>query len=129
MDDQSTQYNGYVTTIHNFTEHGWGLTKALQHIVDLLKESLHNGLIAQKDNPTYESRDCAINGALAPFFIEQEHLNEKVLHKLLPLHEAWAGVPLFPNNPYGMRVYRDGVNLIIHLDKVETHIISSILHV
>eukprot|EP00555_Chaetoceros_dichaeta_P009130 CAMPEP_0198254866 /NCGR_PEP_ID=MMETSP1447-20131203/5115_1 /TAXON_ID=420782 /ORGANISM="Chaetoceros dichaeta, Strain CCMP1751" /LENGTH=385 /DNA_ID=CAMNT_0043941089 /DNA_START=40 /DNA_END=1197 /DNA_ORIENTATION=- len=135
MDDPNSRYNGYMTTIHaaltckNFTEHGWGLTRAPQHIIDLLQESLRDGLVAQELNPTYEKTTKAIDGDLPPFFIQQPDLNEKVLLELLPLHEAWAGVPLVPNNSYGMRVYRDGANLNMHLDKVTTHIISSILHV
>lgn len=135
MEDRLSRYNGYMMTIHsaltckNFTEHGWGLTRAPQHLTDLLQESLRNGLVAQELNPTYESISSAIEGDLPPFFIEQPDLNEKVLLELLPLHEAWSGVPLVPNNSYGMRVYRNGANLHMHVDKVTTHIISSILHV
>jgi len=134
IEDRGLRYNGYMTTIHaaitckNFTEHGWGLTRAPQHITDLLRQSLEEGMEQQKINPTLEQKTKVIQG-LQPFFIEQEELNKKVLTELLPLHEAWSGVPLVPNNSYGLRVYRDGANLNMHLDKVSTHIISSILHV
>ena len=36
---------------------------------------------------------------------------------------------LVPNNAYGLRVYREGSNLLMHLDKSDTHVISGILHV
>lgn len=98
-----------------------------QHITDLLRQRLEEGMKEQETNPTYEKETKVIDGR--PFFIEQEALNRKVLFELRPLHEAWAGVPLVPNNSYGLRVYRDGANLNMHLDKVDTHIISSILHV
>jgi hypothetical protein len=38
-------------------------------------------------------------------------------------------VKLVPNNAYGLRAYRNNTNLLMHVDKTETHIISSILHV
>jgi len=128
-------YDGYMVTTHsalickNFTENGWGLTRAPQYIVDLLLESLHTGLEEQKKNPTYESRTGVIETENRPYFIEQYELNNLVMQELLPLHEAWSGVSLIPNNAYGLRVYREGSNLNMHVDKSNTHIISSILHV
>jgi len=112
----------------NFTENGWGLTRAPQHIIDQLLESLHNGMEKQKINPTYEHRTGVIDGK-RPYFIHQPKLNDYIVNSLLPLHEAWSGVKLVPNNAYGLRVYRDGSNLNMHVDKTSTHIISSILHV
>ena len=75
---------------------------------------------SQKVNTIYEPKSNYIDGDLQPLFIEQKELNEKILKDLLPLHEAWAGVPLVPNNSYGMRVYRDGNNLNMHFDKVSS---------
>lgn len=97
-----------------------------QHIVDELRRSLHEGLV---NNPTEESRSGAIDADEAPLMIHNYTLNKKVMHELLPIHEAWAGVDLVPNNAYGLRVYRRGSSLYMHLDKTETHIISSILHI
>ncbi len=48
---------------------------------------------------------------------------------LQPFHEEWSGVPLVPANAYGLRIYRNGSHLNMHVDKCESHIISSILHV
>jgi len=127
-------YDGYMVTAHtalnckNFTENGWGLTRAPQHIIDLLVESLHDGMEEQKINPTFEHRTNVIDG-LQPYFIRQNELNSYIVNALLPLHESWSGVKLVPNNAYGLRVYRDGSNLNMHVDKTSTHIISSILHV
>jgi len=45
------------------------------------------------------------------------------------MHEEWAGVPLTGAIAYGLRAYRNSSNLLMHCDKPETHIISSILHV
>jgi hypothetical protein len=135
IEDTGYSYDGYMVTVHsalnsqNFTENGWGLAKAPQHIIDLLKESLYTGLEKAKTDPEYEVETKVIDGVKRPFWIRQEALNTKILHDLLPLHEAWSGVKLVPNNAYGLRVYREGSNLNMHSDKTTTHIISSILHV
>jgi len=127
------KYDGYMLSVHaalnskNFTENGWGLTRAPQHIIDILLDSLYEGLEEQKMNPRYEHATGVIDGQ--PWFITQFDINQEVLHDLLPLHEAWFGVPLTPNNAYGLRVYRSGSNLNMHIDKTDTHIVSSILHV
>ena len=89
-------------------------------------ESLHQGL---QSNPDVEKGAPVIEGEDRPFFINQRDLNIKILNELLPLHEAWSGVQLTPNNAYGLRVYRNGSHLNMHVDKTNTHIISSILHV
>jgi len=134
--DTGESYDAYMVTVHtalnckNFTENGWGLTRAPQHIIDLLLESLHNGMEEQMIHPSYEARSKAIQITdKRPYFIEQPELNNYIVNSLLPLHEAWSGVKLVPNNAYGLRVYRDGSNLNMHVDKTSTHIISSILHV
>eukprot|EP00587_Corethron_hystrix_P017029 CAMPEP_0113323744 /NCGR_PEP_ID=MMETSP0010_2-20120614/16534_1 /TAXON_ID=216773 ORGANISM="Corethron hystrix, Strain 308" /NCGR_SAMPLE_ID=MMETSP0010_2 /ASSEMBLY_ACC=CAM_ASM_000155 /LENGTH=199 /DNA_ID=CAMNT_0000182795 /DNA_START=590 /DNA_END=1189 /DNA_ORIENTATION=+ /assembly_acc=CAM_ASM_000155 len=45
------------------------------------------------------------------------------------MHEEWAGVPLVEETAYGLRVYRNHSNLLMHVDRHDTHVISSILHV
>jgi len=63
------------------------------------------------------------------YFIQLIIVSIKVLDELKVMHEAWSGVPLVGNNAYGLRVYRNGSHLNMHVDKSETHIISCILHV
>mmetsp|Transcript_22073 Transcript_22073/g.44265 ORF Transcript_22073/g.44265 Transcript_22073/m.44265 type:complete len:369 (-) Transcript_22073:440-1546(-) len=133
--DDTGLYDGYMTSVHtgllckNFTENGWGLTRAPEYLVELLQQSLYEGLEQFKTHPIYEHKTGVIEAQKLPFFKDNYMLNEKVLHALLPLHEAWSGVKLIPNNAYGLRIYRDGSNLNMHIDKTETHIISSIFHV
>jgi len=70
-----------------------------------------------------------VDGGNRALFFPQEELNYEVLHELLPVFEEWAGVPLEPTSVYGVRVYRNGSTLRDHLDVLETHVISGILHV
>lgn len=52
-----------------------------------------------------------------------------VLRALQPLHERFAGVPLVPTAMFGMRSYRAGARLAMHTDRIETHIVSSVIQV
>jgi len=132
--DSNDRYNGFILTVAsavvapNFTENGWGLTRAPQGLVEELKHALHEGL---KKEPILEHDVAVIEGDKEnmPIIINTWELNNKVLDELKVMHEAWSGVPLVGNNAYGLRVYRNGSHLNMHVDKSETHIISCILHV
>ena len=133
--DSNARYNAWLSVITsavvapNFTESGWGLTKAPQFLVDELKEKLHEGLAAR---PRLERDVDVIEGATMdskPLFIHIGGLTTKTLRVLKPMHEAWSGVPLVGSIAYGLRVYRNASSLNMHVDKSHTHIISCILHV
>lgn len=122
----------------NFTEFGWGLTKAPKSLVDALHENLMNGIEHMEDLPVedenrdseddYDSEDTEYP-LEPPLFVSNEHLNQRALEELLHIHEAWSGVQLEGEIAYGLRVYRNQSNLQMHIDNPATHIISSILHV
>lgn len=157
IEDSDSKYNAYLSVVNsalllpNFTEFGWGLTKAPKPLVDALLENLMNGLENAEDLPledddffhsddeededSEDADDYRVERKLdenpldLPFMIPNEHLNKRALDELLPIHEAWSGVKLIGNNAYGLRVYRNHSNLQMHLDETTTHVISSILHV
>jgi len=135
VEDPGQRYNIFLQTITsallstNFTENGWGLTRAPDTIIKELVEELHRGMA---NNPRQESNVDVIEkfgkGA-APLFIDTPALCQKVLRTLRTMHEEWSGVPLHEEISYGLRVYRNQSNLLMHVDKPETHVISSILHI
>ncbi len=132
--ESSKRYIAYMSSINsalisqNFTEYGWGITRAPKHIVDKLKDRLHQGL--RSENKGHESDDECLETKLPPYFLGDDGMNKEVLEALLPLHEAWVGgVELVPHMAYGLRVYRNDSNLLMHFDQQDTHVISSILHV
>lgn len=45
------------------------------------------------------------------------------------LTETWAGLPLIPFHAYGFRLYQNNSQLLMHVDKMQTHVISFILHI
>jgi hypothetical protein len=98
----------------NFTENGWGLTRAPSNVVELLKESLTKNMASAEE----EYQTDAIVGIddtwKRPLFIHQVSLNRVVLNELRPMHEAWAGIPLIGEVAYGLRVYRNQTMLNMH---------------
>jgi hypothetical protein len=65
----------------------------------------------------------------APDFLDIEDVKQQVLDYLRPIHESWSGQELVPTAAYGLRVYRRGQTLRSHTDHLETHVISSIVHI
>jgi prolyl 4-hydroxylase len=52
----------------------------------------------------------------------------KLIHdQLLPMHQSWINQPLIPTMLYGIRSYKRGASLINHVDRLETHHVSSII--
>jgi hypothetical protein len=134
IDDSTERYNAWMQVMSssfvqpNFTENGWGLTKAPQDLVDALANRLHGNI----DTAPLEMDVDVIEGSdesSKPLFISNYELNARVLEELKPMHEEWAGVDLVGEIAYGLRVYRNNSRLLMHVDKPSTHIISCILHI
>jgi len=58
-------------------------------------------------------------------YYENRELNDAVAQALLPAHEEWCGMRLEKSACYGFRAYQRGAYLHRHVDRTETHIISS----
>jgi len=95
-------------------------------VIDELRTNLHRGLA---DEIKFETSTKRIESDNPPIFVNMPEVTDRVLQELLPIHESWSGVKLIPNNAYGLRIYRNGSNLNMHVDKSGSHIISTILHV
>jgi hypothetical protein len=62
-------------------------------------------------------------------YVDLQDLTGDILRWLQPVHEQFAGMPLTPSNTYGIRVYRNGNTLAMHLDRSEALIVSSVLQI
>ena len=76
-----------------------------------------------------EEIDDAYLPSGAPLMIPTAGLGEEIQRELQGLHEQWAGCPLVPTAAYGLRVYQQGHTLRRHCDRVETHVVSSVVHI
>jgi hypothetical protein len=111
--------------VGNFTDAGY-------KVVDLPKEVYAK--VKQHFDENYENRrdehiPLEMDGVLPKFVHNPASLNQYVLSELRALHEEWAGVKLRPSIAYGTRVYQRDNTLAMHIDVIETHVISSILPV
>ena len=64
----------------NFTENGWGLTRAPQSLIDALQAGIRNGIRNGLDNLPLEQNPDVINGE-APYFIQLPALSNRVRHE------------------------------------------------
>ena len=122
LPDDDDRYAGFLFTIAqawvvpNFTEHGWGLTRAPSEVVQLLQRSLYENMDHAKEESfttrAIEGKDG--HGWERPLFIPQPEINDMVLQALQPMHEQWAGIPLKGSVAYGLRIYRNQTILHLH---------------
>ena len=130
IESSGQRYEGYIQTIHsaflvpNFTEHGFGLARCPDDLIDALRQGIRDGL----PNVQYESQVPVIEGPI-PWFIRRPDLTKRVLLELQGYAEAWSGMELTAYRAYGFRLYRNESKLHMHVDKMQTHIISFILHI
>ena len=76
-----------------------------------------------------EQADRDYHGGDDPDIVPIEDLADDILRRLKPLHEEWCDTELAPSAAYGMRCYRNGSRLEMHIDRSATHVVSSILQI
>lgn len=119
----------YCQLVHNYTRQGFAVARTPPGVQAKLRASLDAGLALGSALPFESMENVIRHGMERPRFVRQERLNREVLHSLKPLHETWSGVELEPVIAYGLRVYPNGSTLLMHVDKITDHVISSIVHV
>lgn len=112
--------------VPTFTENQYEVVTAPEHIHKKLYERFHQMLPTAKDEG---AGSAPVRGVTSSLFFPQEELNYEILDEMTPYFAKWAGVPVEPTSVYGVRVYRDGQTLVDHVDVMETHVISGILHI
>jgi hypothetical protein len=139
--DATDRYNGYYQTMHsasvvpNFTQYGFGLGQCSDNLISDLRTAIYNGINHATDNITgeinlqEEQYTESIDAPLRPWFIDAPDLTNRVLKEMLPYAEEWSGMELEPHQAYGLRLYRNYSQLHMHVDRMQTHIISFILHI
>lgn len=110
--------------VPNFTEHGFGLARCPDELLAALQQGIRDGYATAR----YETEVEVINGNRA-LFVDRPDLTQRVLQELRNYAETWSGVPLIPYRAYGFRLYQNNSQLTMHVDKMQTHIISFILHI
>jgi prolyl 4-hydroxylase len=114
--------------IPKLTEKGFKVVKCPDVAWGLIQDA-YNILKDKKTEEKFENKENVIIGGGSDI-LSFEHLPSirATIHKeLQPLHEEFCGVSIEPSFIYGIRSYTKGATLINHVDRVETHHISSII--
>ncbi len=107
VEDSDAKYNGWIETITagsimpNFTESGWGLTRAPDDLMKALVKGINDGLPTAREEHSVD----VIYGPPC-LFIDRPDLVERILTEMKPILEAWSGMELVPYRAYGFRLYR-----------------------
>jgi len=131
IEDSADRFEGFAQTLSagmlqkNFTEHGFGLARAPEPLMEDLRQAIREGV---EQGPRLENHIDAITEP-RPWFIDRPDLTKRVLDELQEYPEEWAGFSLTPVTAYGFRLYRNTSRLHVHVDKTQTHVISFILHI
>ena len=118
--------------VPKFTEVGFELITTPKHVHDKLKEAVDKGVANWDDLRSEGSVDVIYKDEAYknPKFVDIGSLSRYVLDELKGIHEEWVGgIELRGTSAYGVRLYQNGSSLAMHHDKVETHVISSIVHI
>lgn len=131
MEGSGERYEAFYQVIHsatlapNFTEYGFGLAKCPEELLKALQQGIYDGL----EGAELESMEGTIDGPNPPLFVRRPDLTRRVLNELHSYTEEWVGIPLVAHQAYGFRVYRNESQLYMHTDRIETHVVSFILHI
>jgi hypothetical protein len=131
VESSGMRYDGYIQLMNtallvpNFTQHGFGLARCPDDLLGALQQGIRDGIPTAGLEPTIGAIDTP-HGSL---FIDRPDLTLRVLQELRHYAETWAQMPLTPYRAYGFRAYQNQSQLYMHVDKIQTHIISFILHI
>lgn len=117
-----------------FTDNGFKIIETPQYLQESLT-SVVNNYVKDWNELEYEEGMLGSGGPLynplhlEPKFIPRQALWDEVHQEMLPLLEEWSGVKLFPTSIYGIRLYQNRSSLVMHRDKIHSHVISCIMHI
>eukprot|EP01084_Bolivina_argentea_P138093 243197_1 len=116
--------------IPTFTETGFKNMAMPKELCDYLQE-YHKESIGKKRKEGFPKDGTQINAREISTFMMHIPPDKKMWigGLLQPMMEEWSGVKLKYSTIYGLREYIKGAVLKTHCDRVETHVVSVILHV
>jgi hypothetical protein len=116
--------------VKKFTELGFAVIPTPPEIRDKLKAAVDRAIEHFDDLPYEQGVDDSIYAFAPPRFVELGDLKYEASRDLKTLHEQWAGgIKLRATSSYGVRLYQNGSTIVMHYDKPQTHVISSIIHI
>lgn len=115
--------------VPSFTEFGFEVVQTPPHIhAKLLEAAKFEGDF--ESLPSEGKIDVIYSpNHMEPKFVKIWEAGYNAMVEMTEMHERWAGgMKLQPTSAYGMRLYQNESSLVMHYDRIETHVISSIVH-
>lgn len=111
------------STLGKFTPKGYGVFDVPDSVWDVIQYTYSKLLPKIK-----KEEGASIQGDSEIMSMDEiPELRNFIHESLKKSHEDWSGVELIPTACYGIRSYKRGSKLPLHLDRLETHHISSII--
>ena len=144
MTDMHKRYNAWVRFSQelltpNMTKKGVQVEELPRDVARKLYKFLHDGMErgkvhrekASEKNTSIIACGMSDSGELVyPSLLDMpKWFRHEIAEALQPIHEQWCNCKLKYAAFYGVRVYHDGCTLACHLDRVETHVVSSVIHI
>eukprot|EP00730_Choanoeca_flexa_P002753 TRINITY_DN11163_c0_g1_i1.p2 TRINITY_DN11163_c0_g1~~TRINITY_DN11163_c0_g1_i1.p2 ORF type:complete len:361 (+),score=51.14 TRINITY_DN11163_c0_g1_i1:1345-2427(+) len=132
------RYNYHLSHIQfhavpNFTETGFLLRQTPPELHAKLLKLFHEGYdgldLTSLPSEAHVNILRTDDPSKKPVFLDIQRHTRDILAEMKPLHEEWADVELEPTFAFGLRVYQQGNVLKKHVDRLATHVISSIVHI
>jgi len=115
--------------IPKFTENGFEILKCPEDVWNIINDS-YNILKDKAVDEVFEGKENVIKGGETELlsFDALPSIRSLIHKQLLPTHQNWINNEnIEPSFIYGIRSYKKGATLEKHVDRVETHHISSII--
>lgn len=116
----------------NLTKVGFQVLDIPSDLFKDLRDFWSQGRLSRSRPENHPKMDAALTGCQSDTFILtlEEWLGHAIRSAVHPLLATWAGVPessLEHTALYGLRLYHEGSQLHMHVDRVDTHVISAIM--
>ena len=114
--------------IPKLTEKGFKVVKVPPETMGIINDA-YKLLQSTIKEEVFEGKENIIIGGGSEFlnFDEIPSIKNLIHNHLFPVHREFAGVDIVPSFVYGIRSYLRGATLVNHVDRVETHHVSSII--
>lgn len=117
-----------------FTHHGVQVEELPTQVKTRLYDFLHDNMDNIKLEPAKKNKKMCYptesGEEVHPGFVQlPKALKDDVAAALKPIHERWCNCKLKYSAFYGIRLYYNGCALRCHVDRIETHVVSSVIHI
>merc|ERR1712080_266500 len=117
--------------VPNITEEGFLKTAIPKDLLKAIKDDMDEAAAVPEACPGSAHLNCRSSapGEMVQMLEAGAEVKEMMEEVLRPMAEEWAGIELVMSRIYGVRRYRRGATLALHLDRLSTHVVSIILNI